>query len=77
MGQAVGHGVSFPRVAGDKYGPGFLAFALLHGAWPACPGGCWQRQRWLNVPVSCLAGKVLQGGAQWQTLMAWPQPAQG
>jgi hypothetical protein len=31
MGQAAGHGVIFPRVAGDKYGPGFLASALLHG----------------------------------------------
>jgi hypothetical protein len=30
MGQAVGHGVIFPRLAGDKYSPGFLASALLH-----------------------------------------------
>ena len=28
--QAVGHGVIFPRIAGDKYSPGFLASALLH-----------------------------------------------
>ena len=30
MGQAVAHGVIFPRLAGDKYSPGFLASALLH-----------------------------------------------
>ena len=24
------HGVIFPRIAGDKYSPGFLASALLH-----------------------------------------------
>ena len=30
MSQAVGHGVIFPRVAGDKYSPGFLASVLLH-----------------------------------------------
>jgi hypothetical protein len=30
MGQAVGHGIIFPRLAGDKYSPGFLASALLH-----------------------------------------------
>lgn len=30
MSQAVGHGVIFPRIAGDKYSPGFLASALLH-----------------------------------------------
>jgi hypothetical protein len=30
MAQAVGHGVIFPRLAGDKYSPGFLASALLH-----------------------------------------------
>lgn len=30
MMQAVGHGLIFPRVAGDKYSPGFLASALLH-----------------------------------------------
>ena len=30
MGQAVGHGIIFPRHAGDKYSPGFLASALLH-----------------------------------------------
>jgi hypothetical protein len=30
MMQAVGHGVIFPRIAGDKYSPGFLASALLH-----------------------------------------------
>ena len=30
MSQAVGHGVIFPRLAGDKYSPGFLASALLH-----------------------------------------------
>jgi Protein of unknown function with HXXEE motif len=30
MAQAVGHGVIFPRIAGDKYSPGFLASALLH-----------------------------------------------
>jgi hypothetical protein len=28
--RAVGHGVIFPRLAGDKYSPGFLASALLH-----------------------------------------------
>lgn len=28
--QAVGHGVIFPRVAGDKYSPGFLASLFLH-----------------------------------------------
>lgn len=30
MSQAVGHGVIFPRVAGDKYSPGFLASVFLH-----------------------------------------------
>ena len=30
MGQAVGHGVIFPRLAGDKYSPGFLASFFLH-----------------------------------------------
>jgi hypothetical protein len=30
MMQAVGHGIIFPRLAGDKYSPGFLASALLH-----------------------------------------------
>ena len=30
MAQAVGHGIIFPRLAGDKYSPGFLASALLH-----------------------------------------------
>ena len=30
IGQAVGHGVIFSRLAGDKYSPGFLASALLH-----------------------------------------------
>lgn len=30
MTQAVGHGVLFPRIAGDKYSPGFLASILLH-----------------------------------------------
>lgn len=30
MMQAVGHGVIFPRVAGDKYSPGFLASFFLH-----------------------------------------------
>ena len=30
MSQAVGHGVIFPRIAGDTYSPGFLASALLH-----------------------------------------------
>ena len=30
MSQAVGHGIIFPRIAGDKYSPGFLASALLH-----------------------------------------------
>lgn len=30
MGQAVGHGIVFPRIAGDRYSPGFLAAALLH-----------------------------------------------
>ncbi|MGH3339306.1 MAG: HXXEE domain-containing protein [Propionibacteriaceae bacterium] len=30
MTQAVGHGVIFPRIAGDKYSPGFLASILLH-----------------------------------------------
>jgi hypothetical protein len=30
MGQAVGHGIVFPRIAGDKYSPGFLASFFLH-----------------------------------------------
>jgi Protein of unknown function with HXXEE motif len=30
MAQAIGHGVIFPRIAGDKYSPGSLASALLH-----------------------------------------------
>jgi hypothetical protein len=30
MAQAVGHGIIFPRIAGDKYSPGFLASAPLH-----------------------------------------------
>ena len=30
MSQAVGHGFIFPRIAGDKYSPGFLASILLH-----------------------------------------------
>lgn len=30
IAQAVGHGVIFPRIAGDKYSPGFLASLLLH-----------------------------------------------
>jgi hypothetical protein len=30
MGQAVGHGIIFPRIAGDKYSPGFLASFFLH-----------------------------------------------
>lgn len=30
IGQAVGHGVIFPRIAGDKYSPGFLASIFLH-----------------------------------------------
>ena len=30
MMQAAGHGVIFPRIAGDKYSPGFLASTLLH-----------------------------------------------
>jgi hypothetical protein len=30
IGQAVGHGIIFPRIAGDKYSPGFLASILLH-----------------------------------------------
>jgi hypothetical protein len=30
MMQAVGHGVIFPRIAGDRYSPGFLASILLH-----------------------------------------------
>jgi hypothetical protein len=30
MMQAVGHGVIFPRIAGDKYSPGFLASFFLH-----------------------------------------------
>ena len=30
MGQAVGHGVIFPRLAGDTYSPGFLASFFLH-----------------------------------------------
>jgi Protein of unknown function with HXXEE motif len=30
MSQAVGHGVVFPRIAGDKYSPGFLASFFLH-----------------------------------------------
>jgi hypothetical protein len=30
MMQAVGHGVIFPRMAWDKYSPGFLASILLH-----------------------------------------------
>ena len=28
--QAVGHGLVFPRIAGDKYSPGFLASFFLH-----------------------------------------------
>jgi hypothetical protein len=28
--QAVGHGTAFPRLAGDRYSPGFLASLLLH-----------------------------------------------
>ncbi len=28
--QAVGHGAAFPRLAGDRYSPGFLASLLLH-----------------------------------------------
>jgi hypothetical protein len=28
--QSVGHGVIFPRIAGDKYSPGFLASLFLH-----------------------------------------------
>lgn len=28
--QAVGHGLVFPRLAGERYSPGFLASALLH-----------------------------------------------
>ncbi|HEY2655630.1 MAG TPA: HXXEE domain-containing protein [Solirubrobacteraceae bacterium] len=28
--QAVGHGTIFPRLAGDRYSPGFLASLLLH-----------------------------------------------
>lgn len=28
--QSVGHGVIFPRIAGDKYSPGFLASFFLH-----------------------------------------------
>jgi hypothetical protein len=28
--QSVGHGVVFPRIAGDKYSPGFLASFFLH-----------------------------------------------
>ncbi|HKP20300.1 MAG TPA: HXXEE domain-containing protein [Thermoleophilaceae bacterium] len=28
--QAAGHGTIFPRLAGDRYSPGFLASALLH-----------------------------------------------
>ncbi|MET8137772.1 HXXEE domain-containing protein [Streptomyces sp. NPDC005251] len=30
MAQALGHGIIFPRLAGDKYSPGFLASLLLH-----------------------------------------------
>jgi hypothetical protein len=30
MAQAVGHGVIFPKIAGDRYSPGFLASILLH-----------------------------------------------
>jgi hypothetical protein len=28
--QAVGHGTIFPKLAGDRYSPGFLASLLLH-----------------------------------------------
>ena len=28
--QAVGHGTAFPRLAGDRYSPGFIASILLH-----------------------------------------------
>jgi hypothetical protein len=28
--QSVGHGIIFPRIAGDKYSPGFLASFFLH-----------------------------------------------
>ncbi|MFG2659239.1 HXXEE domain-containing protein [Streptomyces sp. NPDC048425] len=30
MGQAVGHGIVFPKIAGAKYSPGFLASFFLH-----------------------------------------------
>ena len=30
MSQAVAHGVIFPRIAGDRYSPGFLSSLLLH-----------------------------------------------
>jgi hypothetical protein len=30
MSQAVGHGIIFPRIAGARYSPGFLASILLH-----------------------------------------------
>ena len=30
MSQAVGHGMIFPRIAGARYSPGFLASILLH-----------------------------------------------
>jgi hypothetical protein len=30
MSQALGHGALFPRIAGAKYSPGFLASFLLH-----------------------------------------------
>src|SRR3954469_14135553 len=30
MSQAIGHGIIFPRIAGARYSPGFLASILLH-----------------------------------------------
>jgi len=30
MGQALGHGIIFPRIVGARYSPGFLASILLH-----------------------------------------------
>ncbi|MFF9432050.1 HXXEE domain-containing protein [Streptomyces sp. NPDC014746] len=38
MMQAIGHGIVFPRIAGAKYSPGFLASFFLHI--PSACGTC-------------------------------------
>ena len=55
--QAVGHGLVFPRIAGDKYSPGFLASFFLH-----VPIGV-SYIRALNADQGLTRGDIAKGAA--------------